>query len=60
MHKVKLTGQVQSCDFDIKHNRKTLAIEVPSRFSTVPVSAPESQRLPEIKEKVIKTGRWIG
>lgn len=46
-------------DFNIKRTkRKTLAIEV-HPDSTVHLVAPENAKLPEIKEKIIKRGRWI-
>lgn len=57
MHQVKYGSTV--IDFDIKRtNRKTLAIEV-HPDSTVQLVAPKNSALPEIKEKVLKRGRWI-
>ncbi|MDO6516580.1 M48 family metallopeptidase [Zobellia uliginosa] len=57
MYQVKYGSTI--IDFDIKRTkRKTLAIEV-HPDSTVHLVAPENAQLPEIKEKIIKRGRWI-
>ncbi len=57
MHQVKYGTKI--IDFQISRtNRKTLAIEV-HPDSTVQLVAPENSTLSDIKEKVVKRGRWI-
>ncbi len=57
MHQV--TYGTKTIDFQINRtDRKTLAIEV-HPDSTVQLVAPENASLPDIKEKVVKRGRWI-
>lgn len=57
MHQV--TYGTKTIDFKINRtDRKTLAIEV-HPDSTVQLIAPENATLPDIKEKIVKRGRWI-
>ncbi len=57
MHQV--TYGTKTIDFQINRtDRKTLAIEV-HPDSTVQLIAPQNATLPDIKEKVVKRGRWI-
>lgn len=57
MHQV--TYGTKTIAFKINRtDRKTLAIEV-HPDSTVQLIAPENATLPDIKEKIVKRGRWI-